>query len=97
MSRHPTVSRWLELSRAERDEAYRKAEPGSIPTGDTTGTAIVFHGGVAKFLAGLAGVLAWQGKVFDMFGTDGETGVLVNKVSPFGIKLIVARVYPPPA
>ena len=41
----------------------------------------------------MARLLAWKGKVFDMFAEEGEKGVLVNKVGPFGMKLIVAKVY----
>lgn len=93
MSTHPTVSRWLEMSREQRDEVYCNASPGSIPGGDTQGTVMASSGALARALAGLAGLLAWQGKVFDLFGNGGETGVLVNKVTPFGIRLIVAKVY----
>jgi hypothetical protein len=37
--------------------------------------------------------LAWKGKVFDMFAAESDKGVLVNKISPFGIRMVVARVY----
>ena len=47
----------------------------------------------AKPVAFLVRLLVWQGKVFDLFGPKGESGVLVNKMGPFGMKCIVAKVY----
>lgn len=89
----PTINQWLGQSRDELDEVYKKVHAGAIPSGDTLGTAIVTGTFLAKILAKLARLLAWKGKVFNMFAEDGEKGVLVNKISPFGLKLIVATVY----
>jgi len=89
----PRVSKWLTMSRAELDEVYRNAQPGNVPRGDTQGTAIVAGSGIAKCLAKLARLFAWKGKVFDMFAEQGEKGVLVNKVGPFGMRMIAAKVY----
>ncbi|MCW8949278.1 MAG: hypothetical protein OQL17_04780, partial [Sedimenticola sp.] len=36
---------------------------------------------------------AWQGKVFDLFPPDYQSGILVNKVSPFSLTFVVAKVY----
>jgi hypothetical protein len=90
---HPTVKAWLGKSREELDEIYRNAGPGEIPAGDTQGTAILAGSKFANLVAGSARVLAWQGKVFDLFSADRQAGVLVNKVTPFGLRLIVAKVY----
>ena len=90
---HATVQIWLSKSREELDEIYRNAAPGEIPSGDTMGTAILAGSGFAKFVAGFARICAWQGKVFDLFSADRQSGILVNKVTPFGMKLIVAKVY----
>ena len=90
---NPRISQWLEMSRAELDEVYKNAKAGNVPRGDTQGTAIVAGSRMAKVLAKLWRLVAWKGKVFDMFAEGGEKGVLVNKVSPFGMKLIVAKVY----
>ncbi len=90
---NPRISQWLEMSRAELDEVYKNAKAGNVPRGDTQGTAIVAGSRMAKALAKLARLVAWKGKVFDMFAEGGEKGVLVNKISPFGMKLIVAKVY----
>jgi hypothetical protein len=90
---HSTVKSWLSKSREELDEIYRKAEAGAIPTGDTRGTAILAGSMFSKLVAVFARLFAWQGKVFDMFSTDGQAGVLVNKITPFGLTFIVAKVY----
>ena len=90
---NPRISQWLDMSRAELDEVYKTAKPGHIPRGDTQGTAIAAGSGMAKALAKLVRLIAWKGKVFDMFAEGGEKGVLVNKIGPFGMKLIVAKVY----
>ncbi|OZG70194.1 hypothetical protein BTA51_27375 [Hahella sp. CCB-MM4] len=88
-----TLQRWLTLSREELDDIYRKAKPGSIPQGDTQGTAILAGGPFPRLFATVARLLAWQGKVFDLFKPNFDSGVLVNKISPAGINLIAAKVY----
>lgn len=91
---NPKVRSWLTMSREELDEVYRNCpEPGPAPRGDMRGTAIVAGSSLARLLARLARLFAWQGKVFDMFAEDGEAGVLVNKVTPFSLTFIVAKVY----
>lgn len=87
------VRSWLAMSRDDLDAVYRKAKPGPIPQGDTSGTAILAGGPFARVFAGLARTLAWQGKVFDLFGPGYDCGVVVNKVTPAGLNLIVAKVY----
>ena len=90
---HSTVKSWLSKSRDELDELYRNAEPGEIPRGDTRGTAILTGSLFAKSVAAFARLFAWQGKVFDIFSADGQAGVLVNKITPFSLTFIVAKVY----
>ncbi|TVT57522.1 MAG: hypothetical protein FHK82_05845 [Sedimenticola thiotaurini] len=87
------VAKWLVMSRDELDEIYRNAEAGSIPSGDTRGTAIVTGSLFSKTLAFIARAFAWQGKVFDLFPPDYQSGILVNKVSPFSLTFVVAKVY----
>ena len=89
---HPTVQSWLNKSREQLDEIYRHSEAGSIPAGDTSGTAIL-AGSFARFVAAFARVFAWQGKVFDLFCSDSKSGILLNKISPFSLRFIVAKVY----
>ncbi len=90
---NPRVNQWLDKSREELDEIYRNAEAGTIPTGDTRGTAIVTGSMFSKTLAQIARAFAWQGKVFDMFPPDHQSGILINKVSPLSLTFIVAKVY----
>ncbi len=88
-----TVKTWLSKSREELDDIYRSAKPGEIPSGDTQGTAILAGSLFAKCVAFFAGLYAWQGKVFDLFCQGGKAGVLVNKITPFSLSFIVAKVY----
>ena len=88
-----TVKSWLSKSREELDDIYRNASAGEIPRGDTQGTAILAGSVFAKLVAVLAGLYAWQGKVFDVFCPGGQAGVLVNKISAFSLTFIVAKVY----
>lgn len=90
---HATVKTWLSKSREELDEIYCNAGPGEIPSGDTQGTAILAGSTLSNFVAAFVRIFAWQGKVFDLFSADRQSGILVNKVTPFSMKLIVAKVY----
>ena len=89
---HPTIARWLEMSREELDQLYRAAQAGSVPTGDTLGTAIVAGARLARFYARVARLFFWKGKIFDIFCPPG-TGLLLNKVTPFSLSFVVAKVY----
>jgi len=88
-----SVEKWLEKSRDELDEIYKQAEPGQIPDGDTRGTAIVTGSTLAKLYARFARLFAWQGKVFDLFPPDKTSGILINKITPFSLTFVVAKVY----
>ncbi|WP_206429604.1 hypothetical protein [Mycolicibacterium nivoides] len=69
------------------DLLFRQSEAGPIPDGDTRGTLLAWPGTwLAKPLALLVRVIIWQGKVLDR-----REGVLRNKVTPFGIRLVKAR------
>lgn len=92
-----TVQEWLGMNREGLDALYREAEPGEIPRGDTRGTPILAGSSLARGFARFARLVAWQGKVFDLFAEDGAAGVLVNKVTPLGIKGVVAKVYRGPS
>lgn len=90
---HATILSWLDKDRDELDAIYMNAEAGSIPDGDTRGTAIVTGSFFARWYARLARLFAWQGKVFDLFPPTRQNGILINKVSPFSLTFIVAKVY----
>ena len=88
-----TVDQLLTKSQAELDALFSAKEAGPIPNGQAEGTAIVAPG--TKFsddIAKMVNVFAWQGKVF-----DAKTGTLRNRISPFGVNAIVAKVYKAPS
>jgi hypothetical protein len=93
MSSKQTVREWLAKDRDELDTIYKNAKAGTIPSGDTRGTAIVAGTFFARWYARFARLFAWQGKVFDLFPPNQENGILINKISPFSFSFIVAKVY----
>ena len=88
-----TVADLLKTSQAQLDELFTNSPPGDIPNGEAKGTAIVapgttYTGEIAEFISHFA----WQGKTF-----DAEKGVLRNRILPFGLNAIIARVYKGPS
>lgn len=87
------VHQLLTKSQAELDALFSAHEAGPIPDGEAKGTAIVAPG--TRFsddIAKLVNIFAWQGKVF-----DAKTGTLRNRILPFGINAIIAKVYKAPS
>lgn len=87
------VEQLLTKSQAELDALFSAHEAGPIPEGEAKGTAIVAPG--TRFsddIAKLVNIFAWQGKVF-----DAKTGTLRNRILPFGINAIIAKVYKEPS
>jgi hypothetical protein len=87
------VAKFLTMSQSELDTLFTESPVGNIPNGEAEGTAIVapgttFSPTVAQFIS----LFAWQGKVF-----DAEKGVLKNKILPFGLNAIIAKVYKGPS
>jgi hypothetical protein len=87
------VAKLLTMSQSELDTLFTDSPVGSIPDGEAEGTAIVapgttFSPAIAQFI----NLFAWQGKVF-----DGKKGVLKNKILPFGLNAIIAKVYKGPS
>lgn len=83
------VAKLLTMSQSELDTLFTESPVGDIPDGEAEGTAIVAPGTtftptVAQFIS----LFAWQGKVF-----DAKKGVLKNKILPFGLNAIIAKVY----
>jgi hypothetical protein len=83
------VQELLKMSQPQLDELFTDSEPGAIPDGEATGTAIVapgttFSPEIARFVS----LFAWQGKIF-----DAKKGVLRNKILPLGLSAIIAKVY----
>jgi hypothetical protein len=87
------VAKLLTMSQAELDTLFTNSPVGEIPDGEADGTAIVapgtnFSPTIAKFI----NHFAWQGKVF-----DAKKGVLKNRILPFGLNAIIAKVYKGPS
>jgi len=88
-----TVPALLEMSQAQLDALFTAASPGDIPTGQADGTAIIAPGTkMSPHLAGFISTFAWQGKVFDP-----KAGLLRNRIGPFGLNAIIAKVYKGPS
>jgi hypothetical protein len=87
------VAQLLKMSQAELDQLFSAHEAGAIPNGEAKGTAIIapgttFSDEIARFIS----FFAWQGKVF-----DASAGQLKNRILPFGLNAIIARVYKGPS
>src|SRR3954469_24890987 len=83
------VAQLLRMSQTELDALFTASPAGPIPVGEATGTAIVAPGTTySPTIAEFVSNFAWQGKVF-----DGEKGLLRNKILPFGLNAIIAKVY----
>jgi hypothetical protein len=87
------VAKLLSLSQSELDALFTKSPVGNIPDGEAEGTAIVAPGTTfSPTLAKFVSHFAWQGNVF-----DAKKGVLTNKILPFGLNAIIAKVYKGPS
>ncbi len=88
-----TVPEMLKMSQAELDKMFEESVAGNIPKGEAKGTAIVAPGTTyTQNIADFVSHFAWQGKVFDP-----AKGVLRNKILPFGLNAIIAKVYKGPS
>lgn len=84
-----TVSQLLKLPQKELDALFSSVDAGPTPDGQANGTAIIAPGtSFSDEIAKMVSLFAWQGKVF-----DAQAGVLRNRITPFGLNAIVARVY----
>lgn len=79
----------LRMSRDALDALFRRSPAGPIPAGVARGTAILLPGSLLdRLLSGLVRALWWKGKVFSPATSD-----LLNRIGPFGQRVIRARVY----
>ncbi len=84
-----TVPDMLKMTQAQLDELFTQRAAGDIPKGEAKGTAIVAPGTTyTQDVANFINHFAWQGKVFDP-----SKGVLRNRILPFGLNAIIAKVY----
>jgi hypothetical protein len=83
------ISHLFTMSQAQLDELFTNSPAGDIPDGEGKGTAIVAPGtNYTREIAEFISHFAWQGKVF-----DAKKGVLKNRILPFGLNAIIAKVY----
>jgi hypothetical protein len=83
----------LQLSQKELDDLFGASPAGPIPDGEADGTAIIAAGtSYSQAIATLINYFAWQGKIF-----DSKTGFLKNRIGPFGLNAIIAKVYKAPS
>ena len=88
-----TVPEMLKMSQEQLDKLFEQSGAGPIPNGEAKGTAIVAPGTTyTQNIADFVNHFAWQGKVFDP-----SKGVLRNKILPFGLNAIIAKVYKGPS
>lgn len=93
MQASPSADQLLSMSRQQLDDLFASSPPGPIPNGEAKGLAIIAPGTVfSKPIAEAINLFCWKGKIF-----DAAHGVLVNRITPFGINAIVAEVYVAPS
>ena len=87
------IQQLLNMSQDQLDELFNNSPPGEIPDGEADGTAIVAPGTTyTREIASFINHFAWQGKVF-----DAKKGLLKNRILPFGLNAIIAKVYKAPS
>jgi len=87
------VAQLLKMSQAELDALFTSSSAGEIPNGEARGTAIVAPGTTySAEIAQFINHFAWQGKTF-----DAKQGTLRNRILPFGLNAIIAKVYKGPS
>jgi hypothetical protein len=87
------VPQLLAMSQAQLDDLFRASPAGDIPNGTAAGTAIIAPGtNYSQPIAEFINHFGWQGKVF-----DAKNGTLKNRILPFGLEAILAKVYKGPS
>lgn len=83
------ASQLVEMSQSQLDDLFRNSAAGPIPSGEADGLAIIaVDAEISELAAKVINLLVWKGKVF-----DAATGQLRNRVSPLGIRAVIADVY----
>jgi len=83
------VPQLLKMSQLELDALFTASAAGEIPDGEAQGTAIIAPGtAFSAEIATLVNHFAWQGKNF-----NAKRGQLTNRILPFGLNAIIAKVY----
>jgi hypothetical protein len=87
-----SVGTLVRMSPSQRDEVFRSSPAGDVPRGKGNGVALLPFGPLTRVAAMLIRALVWKGKVFDP-RYDG----LRNRMTPFGIRVIRAKVFNGPS
>ncbi len=83
------VPQLLAMSQKQLDDLFTASTAGDIPNGEANGTAIIAPGTTySQELATLINHFGWQGKTF-----NAAKGTLENRILPFGLSAILAKVY----
>jgi len=84
-----TIPQLLAMTSDQLDGLFRASPVGDIPNGEAQGTAIIAPGTTfSSEIATMVNHFTWQGKNF-----DAATGTLKNRITPFGLNAILAKVY----
>jgi len=84
-----TAAQLLGMSQKDLDDLFALSPSGDIPNGEANGTAIIAPGTTyTEEIATFINHFAWQGKTF-----DAASGTLRNRILPFGMNAIIAKVY----
>lgn len=79
----------LDMTPKALDQLFGESESGEVPNGVAKGTALIGPGSPCGFpLSKAVRFLAWQGKTF-----DSKKGMLINRILPFGVNAVEAKVY----
>jgi len=76
-----------ELGKDELEELFRRSPAGELPDGEAEGIFLV-----PAIVARIIRLAAWRGKRFDR-----QQGELENRVLPFGVRAVRAKVYKEPS
>jgi len=88
-----SVPQLLAMSQKELDDLFTNSQPGDIPNGEAQGTAIIAPGTTyTGQIATLISNFGWQGKNF-----DAAHCTLKNRILPFGLNAIIAKIYKGPS
>jgi hypothetical protein len=83
----------LKMKQEELDELFRQSPAGELPDGDADGIVLVKPGSeISGIASGIIHLVAWRGKVFRR-----AKGDLKNKILPFGLNAVRAKVYKDPS
>jgi hypothetical protein len=83
-----SVGALVRMSPVQRDEVFRSSPAGDVPSGKGEGVALLPLGPVPTRIAtALIRAIVWKGKVFDPRYND-----LRNRMTPFGLRVIRAKV-----